>query len=157
MALYRLRNTVTNSVLIANPILRGIHNSAYASPVEQDLPRLVAARDDTAKSVAATSEELRASLDRLSEVEVEVLRVRARNRELAAEVLRLVAEVGRGRDEAIAADEGARAQVELLESRLASSRQKWRVVKGTTAGIVAGSGVDWAGDEVLRDLVLDPE
>lgn len=35
MALYNLRNTVVESVLSTNPILKGIHNSTYASPIEQ--------------------------------------------------------------------------------------------------------------------------
>lgn len=157
VALYRLRNAVTDSVLITNPILKGIHNSAYASPVEQDLPPLVAARDAAAHAAAARSAGLRAALDRLSEAEAEAQRARRRNRELAAEVLRLAAEAGRSREEALAGDERAAAQVAALEARLATSRQKWRVIKGTAAGIVTGSGVDWAADEVLRELVLDPE
>lgn len=35
MALYNLRNTVVDNVLSTNPILKGIHNSTYASPIEQ--------------------------------------------------------------------------------------------------------------------------
>lgn len=41
--------------------------------------------------------------------------------------------------------------------RVRGERRKWRVVKGAASGIVAGSGVDWAADETLRDMVLDPE
>lgn len=44
-----------------------------------------------------------------------------------------------------------------LEGRLAASKQKWRVMKGTASGVVAGSGVDWAGDSELRDVVLESE
>lgn len=35
MALYKLRDTVVDYVLSTNPILKGIHNSTYASPIEQ--------------------------------------------------------------------------------------------------------------------------
>lgn len=44
-----------------------------------------------------------------------------------------------------------------LEGRLAASEQKWRVIKGTASAVVAGSGVDWARNPELRDVVLDPE
>lgn len=40
MALYNLRNRVVNNVLIANPILKGIHNSTYASPIEESVTSL---------------------------------------------------------------------------------------------------------------------
>lgn len=157
MALCRLRDTVATGVLTANPILKGLHSSTYASPVEQDLAPWLHARDRAAQHAARQSGALRDALDRLAEAEAEGQRAARRNRALAAEVLRLAREADRGREAALADDERVRAQVEALEERLRVSRQKWRVIKGTTSGIVAGSGVDWAGDEVLRDLVLDPE
>lgn len=157
MAFYNLRNTVVNSVLIANPILKGIHTSTYASPIEQDLPSWVEARDATAHDVAQAAATRRRLLDELTQVESETLRATRRNRELAAEVLRLAAEADEGRRGALAEDLAAKEQIEKLEARLAASRQKWRVMKGTASGIVAGSGVDWVNDEDLRDVVLDPE
>lgn len=157
MALHRLRDTVATGVLTANPILKGLHSSTYASPVEQDLAPWLHARDRAAQHAARQSDALRDTLDRLSEAEAEGQRAARRNRALAAEVLRLAREADRGREAALAGDERVRAEVEALEERLRVSRQKWRVIKGTTGGIVAGSGVDWAGDSVLRDLVLDPE
>lgn len=157
MAFYNLRNTVVNSVLIANPILKGIHESTYASPIEQDLPPWVEARDATAHDVAQSAAARRRLLDELTKIESETLRATRRNRELAAEVLRLAAEADEGRRGALAEDPAAKDQIEKLEGRLAASRQKWRVMKGTASGIVAGSGVDWVNDEELRDVVLDPE
>lgn len=156
MALYNLRNTVVTSVVTANPILKGVHHSTTSSPVEQDLLPLVQTRDATAQAAARPAAALRGTLDALSEVESEALRACRRNRGLAAEVLRLAAEAERDRD-AAAGEEGARAAIEALEARLGRRRQLWRVVKGTTAGIVVGSGVDWVGHEELREVVLDPE
>lgn len=157
MAFYKLRNTVVNSVLIANPILKGIHDSTYASPIEQDLPPWVEARDEAAHQVAKATAARRRLLDELTRVESETLRATRRNRELAAEMLRLAAEADDGRRGALTEEPAAKDQIEKLEARLAASRQKWRVMKGTASGIVAGSGVDWANDDELRDVVLDPE
>lgn len=157
MALYNLRNTVVTGVLTANPILKGVHASTYASPAEQALPPWVEARDAAAHDVARAAAARRGLLDDLTRVEAEAARAARRNRELAAEVLRLAAEADEGRRGALAGDPAAKGQIDKLERRLAASRQKWRVMKGTASGIVAGSGVDWVNDEELRDVVLDPE
>lgn len=157
MSYYNLRNTVVNSVLTANPILKGIHASTYASPIEQDLASWIEARDATTHDVAKATAARRRLLDELTQVESETLRATRRNRELAAEVLRLAAQADEGRRGALAEDPSAKDQIEKLEARLAASRQKWRVMKGTASGIVAGSGVDWVNDDELRDVVLDPE
>lgn len=157
IALHNLRNSVVNNVLIANPILKGIHNSTYASPIEQDLQPWIETRDDTAHSVATQSATLRRVLDQLSEVEADTLRTSRKNRELAGEVLRLAEEAEAERNQALGADEGMKAEITKLEEKLAKSRQKWRIFKGTASGIVAGSGVDWVSDEELRAVVLDPE
>ncbi|KAI3397487.1 hypothetical protein diail_10699 [Diaporthe ilicicola] len=159
MSLYTLRNGVVHNVLITNPLLKGIHGSTSASPIEQDILPWVQARDGASHNVAAQSAEARRVLDQLTEAESQTLRAARRNRELAAEVLRLAREeADRGRAGAAAGGDAAvEAQIAALEKRLAASRQKWRVMKGTASGIVAGSGVDWAADPVLRDVVLDPE
>lgn len=47
-------------------------------------------------------------------------------------------------------------EVSRLEDEVRTSRQRWRVVKGVASAVVAGSGVDWARDDVLCDIVLDP-
>ncbi|KUI65915.1 hypothetical protein VM1G_01512 [Cytospora mali] len=157
MALYNLRDTVVENVLTTNPILKGIHNSTYASPIEEDIQDWIRTRDDTSHSVAKQSSSLRQVLDQLTEVESDTLRVSRKNRDLATEILRLAKEADRGKTDAIADDPAAREQIVKLEARLAASKQKWRVMKGTASGIVAGSGVDWARDAELRDVVLDPE
>lgn len=162
MSLYTLRNGVVNNVLITNPLLKGIHGSTAASPIEQDILPWVQARDAASRDVAAQSAAARQALAQLTDAESEVLRATRRNRGLAAEVLRLAREADRsGAGSAGGAEGGgdpaAEAQVAGLEKRLAASRQKWRVMKGTASGIVAGSGVDWAADPALRDVVLDPE
>lgn len=160
MSLYTLRNGVVNNVLITNPLLKGIHGSTAASPIEQDILPWVQARDAASRDVAAQSAAARQALAQLTDAESEVLRASRRNRGLAAEVLRLAREADRSGAGSAGAEGGgdaAEAQVAQLEKRLAASRQKWRVMKGTASGIVAGSGVDWAADPALRDVVLDPE
>ncbi|EOO02469.1 hypothetical protein UCRPA7_2041 [Phaeoacremonium minimum UCRPA7] len=153
---YNLRNGVLDSVMIANPILKAVHNSTHASPIDRDLLPLVEERDLASVSVAQLSTELRGVLDRITEVESESLRVSRKNVELASEVLRLAEEANREKEDAIE-DQHAKAEIERLERELKVSRQRWKVMKGTASAVIAGSGVDWASDAELREMVLDPE
>ena len=95
-------------------------------------------------------------MDQIAAVESESLRVGRKNVELAAEVLRLAEEASQGKQDAIE-DQDAKAEIERLERELKTSRQKWKVIKGTASAVVAGSGVDWVRDPELREIVLDPE
>lgn len=101
-----------------------------------------------AKSASLTNE-LRNEATR---AQAKTLRVSRKNVELAAEVMSLVAEVN-----AKKTGHQDNERLHQLQDDLKSSRQRWRVMKGVTSGVVTGSGVDWARDETLRDLVLDPE
>lgn len=50
-----------------------------------------------------------------------------------------------------------REKLERSQKESRESRRRFRILKGLTAGVVAGSGVDWARDDELRALVLDDE
>lgn len=52
-------------------------------------------------------------------------------------------------------DEETQEEIRRLEGVMKASRQRWRVIKGVASGVVAGSGVDWARDAKLREVVLD--
>ena len=39
----------------------------------------------------------------------------------------------------------------------AMAKKRWRIMKSVVAAIIAGSGVDWARNNDLRNLVLDEE
>lgn len=52
-------------------------------------------------------------------------------------------------------DEETQDEIRRLEEAMKTSRRRWRVMKGVASGVVAGSGVDWARDEKLRNVVLD--
>lgn len=75
---------------------------------------------------------------------------------MAEHLLDLAKQTDQGRAEFLSADSEHAPEIARLEAELKGSRQRWRVVKGTASAIVAGSGVDWARDAELRDIVLDP-
>lgn len=124
----------------------------------RDLLPYIQQRDEAAIAVAklaSTTGDLRGQATR---AQSEAHRASRQNVELAAEVMDLVGRIKEKKSGyAAGIDETTQQEMQRLEGELRSSRQQWRVMKGITAGVVAGSGVDWARDETLRDLVLDPE
>ena len=92
----------------------------------------------------------------LTEAQAETTHVCSRNVELAAVLFDLANKV-KEKQSGHLDNPSTRGEVTGLEDEVKASRQRWRVVKGVASGVIAGSGVDWARDDELRDIVLDPE
>ncbi|VUC19868.1 unnamed protein product [Clonostachys rosea] len=154
-ARYMLRNSVVEAVLSANPILKAVHNGTDASPVERDLLSYVEKRDEASIAVAKFASERGELRDKATKAQSKLLARAGHNAELASELLELVGRIDekKGQQGDFAAQEALRE----FEGALAASRRRWRVIKGVTSGLIVGSGIDWARDDRLRDIVLDPE
>ncbi|KAI1425299.1 centromere protein H (CENP-H)-domain-containing protein [Xylaria sp. FL1777] len=155
-ARYMLRNEVIASVVSVNPILQAVHNGTKASPIERDLLPLLTDRDTTSTTLAAQDTEFQSLLSDLTDVESRSLRLSRENVALAERLLELAKQTEQGKAELLPSDSEYAAEIAGLEAEVKSSRQRWRVLKGTASAIVAGSGVDWARDAELRNIVLDP-
>ncbi|KAI1324996.1 centromere protein H (CENP-H)-domain-containing protein [Xylariaceae sp. FL0255] len=156
-ARYMLRNEVVANVLSANPIMQAVHNGTKASPIERDLLPLLVERDSTSGTLATQSKEYDSLISELTDVETRSLRLNRENVNLATRLLNLAKDAEKGKAEALSGDSEHAAEIASLEAQVKTSRQKWRVLKGTASAIVAGSGVDWARDAELTDIVLDPD
>ncbi|KAF3075742.1 hypothetical protein CFAM422_002392 [Trichoderma lentiforme] len=170
-ARYRLRNDAIEAVMVANPILKAVHSGTQASPIERHLsPRLfppadpvrrdlfpyVQERDETSISVAKHAES-RTKLRRdLTSIQVQSIRMCRENVELTEQLFEL-AEQAKQRKAIRLDNPQVQRELDKLTREVKSSRQRWKVMKGVASGIIAGSGVDWAADEDLRNIVLDPE
>ncbi|KAI0187337.1 centromere protein H (CENP-H)-domain-containing protein [Xylaria flabelliformis] len=155
-ARYTLRNEVVASVVSANPILQAVHNGTKASPIERDLLPLLTDRDAVSSTLASQSTEYHSLLSDLTDVESRSLRLSRENVALAGRLLHLAKQTDQGKAELLTSDSDHAAEIAELEAKLKGSRRRWRVLKGTASAIVAGSGIDWARDAELRDIVLDP-
>ncbi|KAM0446714.1 hypothetical protein ACHAO4_009214 [Trichoderma viride] len=155
-ARYRLRNDAIESVMMANPILKAVHNGTQASPIERDLFPYVQERDETSISVAQHADSVTKLREDLTAVQVQSIRVCRQNMELTSELFAL-AEQAKQKKAVRVDDPRVQQEIEKLTREVKTSRQRWRVMKGVASGVVAGSGVDWAKDEDLRNIVLDPE
>jgi len=78
------------------------------------------------------------------------------NVELAGRMLALAEEANTRKKEDIE-DSKARRHLDELEREVKTSRQRWRIMKGTASGTIVGSGVDWARDPKLLEIVLDED
>ncbi|ETS05778.1 hypothetical protein M419DRAFT_70459 [Trichoderma reesei RUT C-30] len=157
-ARYRLRNDAIEAVMMANPILKAVHSGTQASPIERHLNLFpyIEQRDETSISVAKHADSMAKLRRDLASVQVQSIRVCRENVKLTAQVFEL-AEQAKQRKAVRLDDPDVQREMDKLTREVKASRQRWKVMKGVASGIVAGSGVDWAADEELRNIVLDPE
>ena len=99
---------------------------------------------------------LQSTLNELTSVERDNIITMKKNQELTATLFSLIDQVKEPKVEDIE-DGELRVQVESVEVDLKEAKRRWRIVKSLVVAVVTGSGVNWAQDEELRDLVLDDE
>lgn len=89
----------------------------------------------------------------LSNLELENLRINRKNQELVRQLLELTGEDASWKEELD--DPNLKTQLEELETERKKNRADWEVMKNIASAVVVSSGVNWAEDETLSDLVLD--
>ena len=92
----------------------------------------------------------------MTNTQIEAIRATRENVALASQVFDLADQVKRKKGSR-PNDPKVLREIEKLEQDVKTSGQRWRVIKGVASGVVVGSGVDWARDDALCDIVLDPE
>ncbi|QPC74860.1 hypothetical protein HYE68_005612 [Fusarium pseudograminearum] len=155
-AQYVLRNDVTEAVVTANPILKAVHSNAETAPIERELLPFIQRRDEASVSVARQASQTNEVWKALTTAQSDTLRKSRENVTLAAELFEL-ADQAKLKKRVPPNNSKMMEEQERLEAEVNASKQKWRVMKGVAGGIIVGSGVDWAQDDELRDVVLDPE
>jgi len=78
------------------------------------------------------------------------------NRELAQTMVALAEEMKKQSARDIE-DAQLRQRVEGVEREVKESRRRVRTLRGILSAMVVGSGINWAADEALTELVLDDE
>ncbi|TGO24216.1 hypothetical protein BPAE_0108g00090 [Botrytis paeoniae] len=153
---YSLRSEIIENVIIANPILKAVHAGSNASVIEQDLLPLIEKRDAMSENLAQISSKIQSSREELMRESNENIITGRKNIELATEMLALAEEANSQGKENIQ-DPNIRAQLDELEGAMKNSRQRWRIMKNTASAVIVGSGIDWARDSKLLEIVLDDD
>jgi len=120
----------------------------------RDLTPLIQQRDGLSITLNELSTKVLSTRNELKNIESEHMVTARKNAELATTMLALAEEADTQRKEDID-DPKARQQLDELEVSMKTSRQRWRIMKGTAGGTIAGSGLDWARDPKLLEIVLD--
>lgn len=155
-AQYILRQAVVEDTIIAAPILNALHAGNNASATERRLRPLLDRRD--ALEIASTnlSTSLQAIDSKIPGVQKEFLKTKERNRPLAAEIMDLTEKINE-RNDKVKEQPKIKKRLEEVKGEADTAVRQWRIMKRVVSAVVAGSGVNWAEDDGLRDLVLDAE
>ena len=89
-------------------------------------------------------------------VEVENIRTMAQNRGKAVTLLDLAGQTKVQRSNAVQ-ESSLGNQLEKVRADTNTAKIRWRIMKSVTAAVIVGSGINWAANDELRDLVLDDE
>jgi hypothetical protein len=79
-----------------------------------------------------------------------------KNRELSATMLALAEEM-KAQSAKDIEDPRLRDQVSAVDRELKNSRRRMKTLKGLLSAMIVGSGINWAADENLTELVMDDE
>jgi small-conductance mechanosensitive channel len=79
-----------------------------------------------------------------------------KNRELSKTMLAL-AETMKTHSAEDIEDPHLREQIRSVEKELSESRRRTKTLKGILSAMIVGSGINWAADENLAELVMDDE
>ncbi|KAL1892688.1 hypothetical protein Cpir12675_004456 [Ceratocystis pirilliformis] len=153
---YVVQKEVVDSILMMYPILKAVHQGTFCSPIERDLTPYLIDRDAASVVVSKKSTGIQSALEKAVIVQGKVLKAWSENVGLASDVHKLAHEIGQQKEDPLNVADGDN-ELDQLNTELKISRQKWSVMKGTASAVVAGSGIDWARDPELMEIVLDPE
>ncbi|KAL2122600.1 hypothetical protein VTJ04DRAFT_3055 [Mycothermus thermophilus] len=149
-----LRDCIVENTISLQPSLNAVHHATHASPAERDLLPTIEQRDTAAIRAAQLCSDTLKAKRQLAELERENLTLCQQNVELAQEVLSLEERAQIPQQVAFRSST-VENEVTSLEREVSTGRRRWKVIKGATSAIVAGSGVDWVRDEHLKTLVLE--
>jgi hypothetical protein len=79
-----------------------------------------------------------------------------KNRELSTTMLALAEEM-KAQSAKDIDDPRLRDQVSAVEMELKDSRRRMKTLKGILSAMIVGSGINWAADEGLTELVMDDD
>jgi hypothetical protein len=124
--------------------------------ISRDILPLVEKRDALSITLSKLTGEVHSARKNLEDVERDNTLIAQKNVELSTKMLALAEEANTQKKEDIN-DPNARQQLDDLVAEMQISRQRFRIMKGTASAVIAGSGIDWARDPKLLEIVMDDD
>ncbi|MCJ1303898.1 hypothetical protein MMC08_006709 [Hypocenomyce scalaris] len=172
---YLLKNSIVESILVTDPILKAVHSGANATPAERygsiqprrtvlerllnlyrSLHPLIDRRDVLSITHANLTSNLTTVMNGLTLAEAQNITLSRKNRALTETLLDLTTNLQTQRPEDIS-NPKLRSHLHDLKEETKTSRARWRIMKSVIAAVIVGSGIDWARNNELRELVLDDD
>jgi hypothetical protein len=168
---YEIRNRVTHNVLVMDPVLKAVHGgdrTRYAEKFVQlaqlhtlsnksrrILP-MVTENDIVSMVHGSLASKLLSNQRAISTAGQANTFASLENRELSATMLALAEEM-KAQSAKDIEDPRLRDQVSAVDRELKDSRRRMKTLKELLSAMIVGSGINWAADEDLTELVMDDE
>ncbi|UPX14663.1 uncharacterized protein EKO05_0005138 [Ascochyta rabiei] len=153
---YEMRNRITHNVLVTDPVLKAVHGGEETSFVEKRLLPLITESDAVAMVHGRLASKLAHTTRGLVAAEQANMVANQKNRALSKTMLALAEAIKSQSTEDIE-DARLREQIRSAEKELKESRRRAKTLKGVLSAMIVGSGINWAADEKLTELVIDDE
>jgi hypothetical protein len=115
------------------------------------------AENDTLSMVHGTlSARLASSTRALCAAEQANIAANQKSRDLSQTMLALAEEL-KSQSAKDIEDPNLRSEIDAVEKELKESRKRAKTLKGILSAMIVGSGINWAADEALCELVMDDE
>ncbi|KAF3090999.1 hypothetical protein TWF569_000986 [Orbilia oligospora] len=144
-----VKDLVVTQLASTRPIVRSIHSGPHRTNMETDLLPLLTNRDLLATTLIHLTSQLSTLQEAHNRSSAKLTSLTKSNKSLAEQLKQLSLE--HEISENITTNEKL---IAAKEETMKAQRQ-CRTLKGVLQGIIAGSGVDWAEDDILRELVLE--
>ncbi|MCJ1403114.1 hypothetical protein MMC11_006337 [Xylographa trunciseda] len=151
---YLLQNSIIEDIMLTAPILQAIHGSTDSN----SLDRLSTTTDRDVTSMVHTnlSTMYQSIMNTLTVTETERTVTCRINQELTRNLFDMTDQL-KAQALGESSDPELRQSLVKLQDDTKEAKRRWRIMKSLVSAVVAGSGVDWARNEHLRDLVIDNE
>ncbi|KAI4955427.1 hypothetical protein J4E91_001287 [Alternaria rosae] len=153
---YEIRNKITNNVLVMDPVLKAVHGGEQTPFAEKRILPLVTENDAVCMVHGSLTSKLASTNKSLSVAEQKNIVANQKNRELAQTMLALAEEMKAQSVQDIE-DPQLRQRVDAVDKELKDSRRRVATLKGILSAMIVGSGINWAADEGLTELVMEDE
>ncbi|CAN9115895.1 unnamed protein product [Alternaria alternata] len=153
---YEIRSKITHNVLVMDPVLKAVYEGEQTGFAEKRILPLVTENDTVFMMHGALTSRLAHTTRSQSTAEHSNMTENQRHEELAETMLALAEEMKTQSAHDIE-DAQLRQRVDAVDKELKDSRRRAKTLKGILSAMIVGSGINWAADEGLTELVLEDE
>ncbi|KAF2644988.1 hypothetical protein P280DRAFT_504460 [Massarina eburnea CBS 473.64] len=155
-AKFEIRNRISHNVLVMDPVLKAVHGGEDTEFAEKRILPLLTEHDTLCMMHGSLASKLASTARALGAAEQGNMAANQENRVLSQTLLELAEQMKTQSTQDIE-DARLREQVKAVEKEVKESRRRMRTLKGIVSAMIVGSGINWAADEALQELVMSDE